>query len=64
MGIRVSLAEVTAIQPVHAFTDSFSGECNAALWHVDALSSAPEWNEARRLAGAALDLLLPENTAE
>jgi predicted Mrr-cat superfamily restriction endonuclease len=44
-----------AVNQVNAQLDEMSGEENAALWHVDALKSAEEWEIVRRLAAEALD---------
>ena len=49
--------QADAIRQVNHFTGSFSGEQNAALWHVDQLGSAWQWNEVRRLARLALQTL-------
>ncbi len=53
----LSEGQAAAIQQVSDFTGSFSGERNAPLWHVDALDSAWQWVEVRRLAREALQML-------
>ena len=53
----LSERQAAAIQQVGDSTGSFSGEENAPLWHIDQLGSAAQWNEVRRLARVALQLL-------
>ena len=53
----ISGRQAAAIQQVSDFTGSFSGPQNAPLWHVHQLSSASQWDEVRRLARAALQML-------
>jgi hypothetical protein len=52
-----SEGQAAAIQQVSDFTRSISGQENDALWHVDQLASAWQWNEVRRLARVALQML-------
>ncbi len=53
--------QAAAIRQLSDFTASFSGKENAALWRVDQLASASQWEEVRRLARKALELLrVPE----
>jgi len=49
--------QAAAIRQVSDLTASFSGKENAALWRVDQLGSAWQWNEVRRLARVALQML-------
>jgi hypothetical protein len=56
----LSERQAAAIQQVSDFTDSFSGQENAPLWHLDQLGSASQWNEVRRLARGALQMLREE----
>jgi hypothetical protein len=53
----ISERQAAAIQQVSDFTGSFSGQENAPLWHVDQLGSASQWDEVRRLARGALQML-------
>lgn len=46
-----------AILGIDAKLRSMSGEHNAELWEKQALSVAPEWEEIRKLAGAAASQL-------
>ncbi len=43
-----------AVREVGAQLDEMSGQETAALWHVDALKSAEDWELVRRLAAKAL----------
>ena len=56
----ISKRQAAAIQQVSDLTGSFSGKENASLWHVDQLGSASQWNEVRRLARVALQMLRGE----
>lgn len=60
----VSDEQSAAVRRVSDFTASFSGRENAALWHVDQLRSAWQWNEVRRLARVALQLLRSAQAAK
>lgn len=52
----ISEGQAAAIQEVSDFMGSFSGQENAPLWHVDQLG-APQWDEVRRRARRALEML-------
>ena len=56
--------QAAAIRQVSELTTSFSGAENAALWRVDQLASAWQWNEVRKLAQAALRMLRGERAKD
>ena len=53
----LSEEQAAAVRRVNDFAGSFSGKENAALWRVDQLASASQWEEVRRLARVALEVL-------
>jgi len=54
---RLSQEAAQAVSTVDDLLDRMSGEQNARLWTTDALVSASEWAEVRKLAADALALL-------
>ena len=53
----LSQEEALAIKNVSDYADSFSGPENAQLWEISQLYTAPQWEELRRLASTALNML-------
>jgi hypothetical protein len=51
---EITPSQSEAVTRLNQYLDSFSGQANAHLWSVDALFSAPEWEEVRRLAATCL----------
>lgn len=60
----LSEEQADAIRQLNRFTGSFSGEENAALWRMDQLGSAWQWNEVRQLARVALRMLRSADAKE
>jgi hypothetical protein len=60
LGITLDDVEATSLlERLDAHLEKMSGEEHAGLWTVDALRTAPEWIEVRRLAAQVLRALTP-----
>lgn len=57
----ISDSQALAVKNVSDYLGSFSGFENAPLWEISELYRAPQWEEVRRLASTALNLLGLEN---
>jgi hypothetical protein len=58
----LSESQALAIKNVSDYVESFSGPENGPLWEISELYRAPQWEELRRLASTALNLLGLENS--
>ena len=54
---ELTQAQYEAVRKLDRYLSSISGNEHSDLWTADALSSADEWKEVRRLAKNTLDLL-------
>lgn len=53
----LSESEAHAVKLVSEFADSFSGSDYARLWNIGELATAQQWQDLRRLASTALEVL-------
>jgi hypothetical protein len=54
---ELSLEQCEYVKKLNQFMKTFSGQANAHLWTPEALRSAPEWEQVRKMARHCLSLL-------
>ena len=56
---EINQSQYDMLKRLDSSLSRMSGQTNSSLWTADALSSAPEWNEVRKLATECLKLWQP-----